>query len=275
MAKLAALQTDCAIGDIGANVGNAVELINEAGAAGADLAVLPECFSTGLPADLADLAEVVPGATSEALCAAAAGNRLWLVAGVAEKTDEGVANTALVINPQGVLVARYHKRFLYMAEADVFTRGSEGLVVDMGFVTAGITICYDYMFPEYTRALVDAGARLIAHSTAWITTDLCEQWGYDARRMYPAQSITRAVENGVFLVTANHCGTAYDAAGCLRPVGKSCIIAPWGEILAAVDMGPGVAVADVDFADADRWAADAAPYLEDHRLHPIPPINSI
>lgn len=275
MTKLAAIQTDCTVGDVAANLDQALGLLAEAASQDVQVAVLPECFSTGLADNLAEIAEPVPGPTSAALCSAAAEGSMCIIAGVAEKTDAGIANSALVISPEGELVAVYHKRFLYMAEAEAFTRGDEGLTVDLGPVRAGITICYDYMFPEYTRALVNAGAGLIAHSTAWVTTDLCEQWGYDAAQMYPAQSMTRAVENGVFLVTANHGGPAYDSGGYLRPVGRSAVISPWGQVLAQVQMGPAVAVAEVDFADAEKWSRAAAPYLEDHRRFPVPPITSV
>jgi len=274
MPKLAVLQTDCAVGDVAANTAQAVELLKEAGASGAELAVLPECFSTGSGGLAAEsgCAEPVPGPCSDALCETAAEQKMWSVAAIAEKIEEGLSNTSLVIAPDGTLVAKYRKRFLYMQEAETFIRGDESLVVDMGFVTAGITICYDYMFPEYVRALVNSGARLLAHSTAWITTDLCEEWKYNAWEMYRAQSMTRAVENGIFLMTANH-GGKYDDDDILRPVGRSCIIAPWGEILAEVDMGAGVAVAEVDFADIEKWAADAAPYLEDYHKYPVPPVR--
>ncbi len=275
MTKLAVVQTDCVVGEVTANTTQAVELLEEAGACGAALAVLPECFSTGSGSVAAEagVAEPVPGPCSEALGAAAAEQKMWIVAAVVEKVEAGLANTSLIIGPDGSLVAKYRKRFLYMNEADTFIRGDEGLVVDMGFVTAGITICYDYMFPEYVRALVTSGARLLVHSTAWITTDLCEQWKYNASEMYRAQSRTRAVENGVFLMTANH-GGRYDDEDILRPVGRSCIIAPWGEVLAEVDTAAGVAVAEVDFAASDKWAAAAAPYLEDYRKYPVPPISN-
>ena len=278
MTKLAVLQTDCIVGDVAANTAQALDLLDEAAAAGADLAVLPECFSTG-SGDLAlagGYAEPVPGPCSDALAANAAHHSMWIVAAVVEKLDEGLSNTSLIFAPDGSLIAKYRKRFLYMSEADSFIRGERGLVVDMGFVTAGITICYDFMFPEYVRALVDNDARLLIHSTAWSTTDACEDRGYDAHVNYRAQSATRAIENGIFLMTANH-GGDWDRDGSIRPVGRSCIIAPWGEILAELDMGAGVAVAEVDFADADfadaeKWATAHAPYYEDYCKYPVPPI---
>jgi len=275
MPRIATLQTTCVVGDVEANVSQALLMLEQAGKAGADLAVLPECFATGIGEHLAETAEPIPGPSADRLCEAADAHDMWIVAGMAEKTEAGIANTALVIAPGGKIRATYHKRFLYMQEADAFIRGDEGLVVDTGFVTAGIAICYDYIFPEYIRALVDQGARLIIHPTAWVTTDIGEQWHYDAVECYRAQCRVRALENGVYFISANHGGEAYDPGGFLRPVGNSCVIAPWGQVLGGMGLGPGIAVVEVDFDAIEGWAAAAAPYLHDYQTVPVPPISRI
>jgi predicted amidohydrolase len=76
--------------------------------------------------------------------------------------------------------------------------------------------------------------------------------------------MARALENTVFFMSANHFGN-YDAAGALRAVGQSAVIAPWGEVLAEVREGAGLAVAEVDFSKAAQWREAAAPYLADRR----------
>lgn len=270
MPRLAVCQIECAVGDVSANLRRAAELIKEAARQGADLACLPECFSTGLVhGGMADLAEPVPGPTSDALCQAAAAGGLWLVAGMAEKAGGDVFNTALVISPDGELVARYHKCYLYMQEAEVFARGGRACVVDMGFAKAGITICYDYVFPEYMRALVLRGTQLLIHPTAWVDTEDCRKWGYPAAEAYRAQGMVRALENGVYFMSANHCGV-YDSGGFLQGVGRSAIIAPWGEVLAELKADEGVAVAEADFDLIGQWVEAAAPYLHDHLNVPRP-----
>lgn len=271
MPKLAVVQTDCVVGSVPQNLRHGLELVEQAAEKGADLACLPECFNTGLADNLDDIAEPIPDTTSDALCEAAAEHKMWIVAGLAEKVETGVANTALVINPDGAIVTQYHKCFLYMQENEVFEAGAERVVVDLDFATAGVMICYDYIFPEYVRALVDDGARLIIHPTAWVNTDMCDSWHYPAREAYRAQCMVRALENNVFFMSANHGGASYDPRGYLRPVGGSSIIAPWGEVLAEVDTGPGVAVAEVDFEDREEWVQSAAPYYEDYCKIPIPP----
>jgi nitrilase len=77
--------------------------------------------------------------------------------------------------------------------------------------------------------------------------------------------MTRALENTVYFMSANLSGP-YDSAGSLRAIGQSAVIAPWGQILAEVQTGPGLAVAEVDFSQIPRWRTAAAPYLEDRHI---------
>ncbi len=270
MPKLAVAQLNCVVGDVGANVAKMVDLIAEARGQSADLVCFPECATTGLVYDgMADLAEPVPGPSSAGLCAAAAEASIWVVAGMATRSGDDVYNSALVISPTGDLAAVYHKCYLYMSEADSFARGRRACVQDLGFATAGICICYDYIFPEYMRDLVTRGARLLIHPTAWIDSDTCREWGYPAGDALRAQAVTRALENGVYFISANHCGT-YDSGGFLQGVGRSAIIAPWGEVLAELPDEEGVVSAEVNFDLIPKWAETAAPYLSDHLDLPRP-----
>ncbi|MGD8239223.1 MAG: carbon-nitrogen hydrolase family protein [Armatimonadota bacterium] len=270
MPKLAVGQIECAVGDVAANIRKGADLINEAAQQGADLACLPECFSTGLVyGRMSELAEPLPGPTSAALQDAAAAGGLWVVAGMVEQAGAEVYNTALIISPDGRLVDRYRKCYLYMQEAERFAHGDRACLRNLGFVKAGITICYDYVFPEYMRELVVRGARLLVHPTAWVDTESCRTWRYPAAEAYRAQGMVRALENGVYFMSANHCGS-YDSAGLLQGVGRSAIIAPWGEVLAEVEDGEGVAVAEAEFDRIAQWAETAAPYLADHLSVPRP-----
>ncbi|MEN6643697.1 MAG: carbon-nitrogen hydrolase family protein [Armatimonadia bacterium] len=270
MAKLAVAQTVCVPGDVAANTAQAVDLIELAAAAGAELICLPECLNTGLDAaNLPKLAEEVPGPFSEAIGQAAKQAGCLVVCGMAEREGDAIYNAAVVTGPDGKLLAKYRKCYLYLQEAETFSRGDRACVVDFGFATGGVAICYDYVFPEYIRDLVLRGARLLVHPTAWVDTPDCREWHYPAAEAYRAQCQVRALENGIFVMSANHSG-AYDTGGYLQAVGRSAIIAPWGEVLAEVPEGKGVAVAEVDFAKASKWAETAAPYLRDFREVPRP-----
>jgi predicted amidohydrolase len=262
MPKLAVAQTALVPGDTEANLAQALGLIREAAGQGAELVCLPECLNTGLAASLQEAAKPVPGPFTEALAAAAKEGGLWVVCGMAERDGETLYNAAVVIAPDGTLRAVYRKCYLYLQEAEAFAPGREACVLDLGFATAAVTICYDYIFPEYIRALRLAGAQLLIHATAWVDTEDCRRWHYPAAEAYRAQCRVRALENGMFVMSANHFGP-YDSGGTLRCVGHSSIIAPWGEVLAEVTEGSGVAVAEVEFSRAEEWAATAAPYVRD------------
>jgi predicted amidohydrolase len=270
---LAVVQTECEPGNVEANVTRALASVAEAARQGARIVCLPEMFSTGTVfARMDELAEPVPGPTATRLAEAAASFGLYLVAGLAERdpTTGRLHNSAVLLGPDGSLLACYRKRYLYLGERDLLVPGERACLVELDGVRAAITICYDYIFADYMRALVDAGAELLIHPTAWLTTDECERWHYSPDA-YRAQCLTRALENTVFFMSANHAGR-YDPAGTLRGVGQSAIIAPWGEVLAEERAGSGVAVARVDLDRAQGWRDAAAPYLADRRRVSPPPL---
>lgn len=270
MARIAVAQMQVRPGDIDANVTRAMELVEAAASAGAELVLLPELALTGLVEDMGSVAQPIPGEVTDRLGAAASDSEIWAVIGMPERNPEGAPyNSAVVIAPTGDVAAVYRKVFLYLQEAETFSRGSAACLLNLDFAWAGLTICYDYVFPEYVRMLVVGGAQLILHPTAWVDTETCRQWRYPAAEAYRAQCLVRALENSVFFASANVIGP-YDAAGQLEGVGRSAIIAPWGEVLAEVSEGEGVAVGELDFGRVEQWASEVAPYMHDFHNIPIP-----
>jgi predicted amidohydrolase len=263
-ATLAVGQYQCVVGDKCANLSTIERLAREASRQGAQLVCFPELGTTGFAGErLNELAEPVPGPTVEQLGDLARQNRLYLIAGLpeVEPATGSVHNSCVLLTPEGTLATRYRKRCLYLGEKQLFTPGDQPVLFDADFGRLALTICYDYVFAQYIRQLVDAGAELICHPTAWVTTDVCEQWHYSPLA-YRAMGMTRALENGVFFLSANLWGPC-DHAGYLRAIGQSSIIAPWGEVLAEVPTGEGVAVATVDFDAIEGWSRAAAPYCQD------------
>jgi len=264
MPRLAVAQTVCQVGDITGNLDRAESLVAQAARLRCDLLCFPELFTTGfVPERFEELAEPIPGPSTERLGSLARQAGLFLVAGLLEKdlATGHLHNAAVLLSPGGTLLARYRKVFLYLGERDLLVPGHEPCIYDVGFCKLALTICYDYVFAEYVHLLVERGAQLLVHPTAWLTTDVCEKWHYHPMS-YRAMGMTRALENTVFFMSANLSGNC-DAAGSLRAVGQSAVIAPWGEILAEVDAGQGVAAAEVDFSQAPRWREVVAPYLAD------------
>ncbi len=275
MPRLAVAQTVCQVGDVAANLDAAAGLLAQAKRERADLVCFPELFTTGLvPERTAELAETIPGPATDTLGRLAKDCGAFVVAGLLEKDPDGARfyNASVLLSPDGGLLARYRKVYLYLGERDILTAGREPCACDVGFARIALTICYDYVFPQYIQHLVDQGADLLVHSTAWLATGACEAWRYNPQA-YRAMGMARALENTVFFMSANHFGP-FDAEGALRAIGQSAIIAPWGEILAEVPEGQGLAVADADFSRAPTWRSAAAPYIADRRAvrwQPHPP----
>jgi predicted amidohydrolase len=263
---VAAGQFRCAVGDKDANLAKIEDMAADAAARGAQLVCFPELCTTGFDAErLNELAERVPGPTVKRLADIASLHGLYVLSGMleADPSSGRLRNACVLLGPDGALVGHYRKRCLYLGENAVIQPGERNALCDVGSCTLALAICYDYVFAQYIRELVDAGAELICHPTAWLTTDVCEQWKYSPMA-YRAMGMTRALENTVYFLSANLWGD-YDPAGSLRAIGQSAIIAPWGEVLDEVRDGEGVAVATLDFDAPEGWRRAAAPYPEDRR----------
>lgn len=191
----------------------------------ADLWVLPELFSTGYQfrsaGELAELAEPVPGGpTTGRLVALAREGGCHLVAGIAEKADGSLYNSAVLVGPGG-LVALYRKVHLFYEERNLFAPGNLPFsVAEVGGVRVGLLVCYDHLFPEAARTLALLGADLLAHPANLVMPGL----GQLTMRV-------RALENRVFTVTANRIGSEFRTGETLRFTGLSQIVAPSGDVL--------------------------------------------
>ncbi|GAA2610152.1 carbon-nitrogen family hydrolase [Streptomyces axinellae] len=234
---------------------------------GADLVVLPELWPVGafafdrFAAEAED-ADPAAGPTALAMSAAARDAGVWLHAGsIVEKGHEAGAlyNTSLVFSPAGELTGTYRKihRFGFdRGEATLMTAGTQPVTVPHPQATLGLATCYDLRFPELFRALVDAepeGARVIVVPAGW-PAKRAEHWSLFAR--------ARAVENQTFVLA---CGTAGSHAGVAQ-AGRSAVIDPWGEVLAAADGAEETVVtADLDLSQIDK-VRESFPVLKDRVL---------
>lgn len=208
-------------GQVDHNIERVETLIDKADA---DLLVLPELFNTGYvftsKEEVAELSETIPqGATTQALCRIAKKNEVYLVAGLAEKSEGKYFNSAVVISPQGY-VGTYRKIHLFFEEKLWFDPGDGPFqVYDMGPYTFGVMICFDWIFPESMRVMSLQGAHIICHS-ANLVLPFCQ----DAMK-------TRCLENRVFAVTSNRTGTESRNGRSLSFTGKSQITDPAAEVL--------------------------------------------
>ena len=161
-------------------------------------------------------AQPLPSDTENRYCALAAKHKIWLVPGsLYESTDRGVFNTAPVINPDGIVIARYRKMFPFMPYETGVESGTEFCVFDVPDVGRfGLSICYDMWLPETSRTLAAMGAEVILHPTLTPSIDRDVEL-----------SIVRATAamNQCFIIDINGIGDGGN--------GRSILVSPTGDVL--------------------------------------------
>lgn len=246
----AAIQFNIALGDVQANLEQAVAGLRRAREKGARLAVLPEMWSTGYAyRHLTELAEETPQVV-EALKQQTAELQMVVVGSLPEKQDGRIYNTAYVIDHGGE-AGSYRKLHLFstMREDRFLAAGDKTLVVPTAVGRIGVATCYDLRFPELFRKLALDGAEILCLPAEW-PKPRQEHW----RTLLRA----RAIENQVFVAAANCCGWQ----GKLDFFGMSLLIAPRGEILAEGGEVADELVAEFDFAELNDYRAQIPVYQE-------------
>ena len=236
--RVALLQGPAETPDPQAGLAAVADAAARAAAAGARLLVTPEMSLTGyaIGADrVAALAEPVPGPLTDRVAAIAAEHGLAIAVGLPVRTPAGVANTVVVVDSDGSLLAGYAKAHLYGdVDRDAFVPGDVGVVqFRLDGVVVGLLVCYDVEFPEAVRAHALAGTELLV-----VPTGLMDPYGQVGTVLVPA----RAYESQVFVAYANRTGTEGEFVYC----GASCVIAPDGAELARAGRGEELLLADVD-----------------------------
>jgi predicted amidohydrolase len=228
--------------DKAANLASVQEAVAGAARQGAQLVICPEAamHDFGPPEfPLAPVAEPLDGRFVSRLSAAARQHQVTVIAGTFEPVDGDTTrayNTVVAVGPGGDLIGRYRKQHLYDAlgwlESDRLVAGDVGelLVVPCDDLQVGVMTCYDLRFPELSRALVDAGATVLAVPSAWVAGPAKEtQWA--------TLAAARAIENVCYVAAAAQPPPTY--TGCSR------VVDPMGASLAALAEAEGVAVAEV------------------------------
>ncbi len=247
--KIAALQMVSGV-NVQDNLDAAGQLLAQAAAQGAELAMLPEYFCVMGLRDTDKLAlqeSAGSGLIQDFLSRSARALGLWIVGGtlpVASSDPNRARNCSLAYAPSGRCVARYDKIHLFR-----FTQGKEDYdetrVLEPGtdpvrfelasrdghVYTIGMSVCYDLRFPELYRAL---RADVLLVPSAFTYTTGQAHWEVLLR--------ARAIENLAYVVAAAQGGTHENAR---RTWGHSMVVDPWGEIVAQQAQGPGVVLAQV------------------------------
>lgn len=262
--RVAAVQTRPVFGDIEGNVEKALALADRIQPQ-AELYVFPELMTSGYVfasrAEALALAEM-PGAPAgrapglSLLSAWARARRVSLVAGFPERAGRVVYNSAVLIGPNGRLREVYRKIHLFYEEKLWFAPGDQApRVLRVGSARLGLLICYDWRFPEAARMLALAGADVIAHPS-----NLVFAQAQDAMRV-------RALENRVFVVTANRVGEDVRPDRRVAFTGRSQIAAPDGKVLVRAGAGtPRAIAAALDLGEArDKWFTSRNHLFRDRR----------
>jgi predicted amidohydrolase len=254
--------------DRATNVRRATELVRDAAARAARLAVLPEVFAwRGVDPNDPTSAEPVPGPTTHAMADLARELGIFICMGsILERVPDETRryNTTCVLDPSGALVARYRKIHLFdvalpgrVAVRESATRipGDDAPVVARTrLAVLGCSICYDLRFPELYRRLAHAGAEVLLVPSAFTAPTGAAHWDVLCR--------ARAIENQCFLLAANQTGRSPHGHD---DYGNSVIVDPWGTVLARARDGEGVAVAELDGAELARVRREL-PALSHRRL---------
>lgn len=166
-------------------------------------------------------------------------------------SDGRFFNTSVVIGPSGDVVAYYRKMHLFDArppdgvtyfESEFISSGSTMRVVRIGDMRVGLSICFDVRFAELYRALVLAGANVLAVPAAFSAQTGPAHWEVLLR--------ARAIENHAFVIAAAQAGTTKEG---LATHGHSIIVSPWGEIIAeSASIGEDVLVVDLDLEEVTQ-----------------------
>jgi N-carbamoylputrescine amidase len=275
------------------NLKRASQFVRDAARQGAQVVCLPELFKTQYfcqreDASLFDLAETIPGPSTEVLCKVAQEAKVAIIASLFEKRARGVYhNTAVMIDSDGKILGLYRKMHIpddpLYYEKFYFTPGDLGFkAFDTHFGRIGTLVCWDQWYPEGARLTALQGAEVLFYPTAigWHPAEK-EQFGAAQHDAWRTIQRAHAIANGVYVAVVNRVGhetgnirgKEVKGAG-LEFWGRSFFCDPFGVVMteASTDKEE-ILIGEVDaqkMEDVRRnW-----PFLRDRRIDAYGPITS-
>ncbi len=259
-----------------ANLQKAIEKIKEAAANGAQIVCLQELFTSLYFCDVEDydnfnLAESVPGPSTEALSKIAKETGVVIIASLFEKRTQGLYhNTTAVLDADGAFLGKYRKMHIpddpAYYEKFYFTPGDLGYkVFKTKFAKVGVLICWDQWYPEAARITALMGAEILFYPTAigWATS---QDEATNTEQYNAWQTIQRShsVANGIHVVSVNRVGIEQN--GAMKFWGGSFIANPFGSIIyKASHEKEEVHVDELDLGKTDSYRTHW-PFLRDRRI---------
>ncbi|MFU2508554.1 carbon-nitrogen hydrolase [Pseudoalteromonas sp. ASV78] len=263
------------------NMAKSIAAIRDAASQGAQLVVLQELhrslyFCQTEDVDVFDLAETIPGPSSDTLGQLAKELSIVIVASLFEKRATGLYhNTAVVLEKDGTIAGKYRKMHIPddpgFYEKFYFTPGDLGFApIQTSVGKLGVLVCWDQWFPEAARLMAMAGAELLIYPTA-IGWDPRDDEGEQTRQKdaWVISQRAHAVANGVPVISCNRVGHESDPSGQSEGIqfwGNSFIAGPQGELLAeANNTDEQLLIVELDQKRSENvrriW-----PYLRDRRI---------
>ena len=266
-------------GDAEANLSLIEKRVAEAAKQGAKLVLLQELhngsyFCQHEDVCAFDLAETIPGPSTERLGQLAKQHGVVLVSSLFEKRATGLYhNTAVVFDADGSTAGKYRKMHIPddpgFYEKFYFTPGDIGFEpIDTSVGRLGVLVCWDQWYPEAARLMALAGAEMLLYPTAigWDPDDD----DAEKRRQRDAWVLSRrghAVANGLPVLSCNRVGHEASPMGAsgIDFWGNSHVLGPQGEFIAEAGAEPTILMAEVDMARSEHvrriW-----PFLRDRRI---------
>jgi N-carbamoylputrescine amidase len=267
------------------NVGHAIKMVREVAARGAQVICLPELFRTQYfcqreDAALFDLAEPVPGATTNKLSEVARAANVAIIASIFERRAAGIYhNTAVVLDADGSIKGIYRKMHIpddpLYYEKFYFTPGDLGFrAFDTQAGKIGTLVCWDQWYPEGARLTALAGAQVIFYPTAigWHPAEK-QQSGAAQHDAWRTVQRGHAIANGVYVAVVNRVGhengningNVAPGAG-LEFWGGSFLADPFGAVIAEASSDrEEILIGEVDLRRLEEVRRNW-PFLRDRRV---------
>lgn len=284
--KVALIQMSCTP-NVEFNLQKLAKGIAQAAQRGAELVVLQELHNTPYfcqteNPDLFDLAEPIPGPSTDFFGTLARQFGIVIVTSLFERRAAGLYhNTAVVIEKDGTIAGKYRKMHIpddpAYYEKFYFTPGDLGFEpIDTSVGRLGVQVCWDQWYPEGARLMALRGADLLIYPTAigYESSDTPEE---QARQREAWTTVQRghAVANGLPVIAVNRTGHEPDPSGQTHGIqfwGSSFVAGPQGEFLFRADIDEEVvAIVDIDLQRSEnvrRWW----PFLRDRRIEEFAPL---
>ncbi len=280
--KIGLVQMSCT-SNVQDNIDKAVKEIKVAASKGANIVCLQELFTSLYFCDVEayenfELAEKIPGTTTDIMCAVAKETGVVIIASLFEKRTQGIYhNTTAIIDADGTYLGKYRKMHIpddpAYYEKFYFTPGDLGYKnFDTKFGRIGVLICWDQWYPEASRITALMGAEILFYPTAigWATSQ-DEATNDEQYNAWQTIQRSHAVANGVHVVSVNRVGFEQD--GLMKFWGGSFVANPFGRLLykASHDKEE-TEVVEIDTQKTDAYRTHW-PFMRDRRIDSYQPIT--